>query len=306
MDNVGNVSYITMSGYVELSKYKYLFFTVMFLLYILIICSNSVIVYLIWSNKGLHEPMYIFIAALLFNCVLYSTNIYPKLLIDFLFEKQIISYSSCIFQFFMFYTLGITEFLLLAVMAFDRYVSLCNPLRYQTIMTKTTVSICLVMAWLFPVCHIAFETIFTAEAKLCSLNLNGIICNNAIFTLHCVKSKPLTVLGLLSLIDLVILPVLFTIFTYTKIFIISYQQCKTFRKKAAETCVPHLLVLASCSYLAAYDVIIARVESHFPKTARFIMTLQIFLYHPIINPFIYGIKMKEISKHLKTLCFSKV
>ncbi|XP_017294733.1 olfactory receptor 11H2-like [Kryptolebias marmoratus] len=307
MDNEVNVSYITLWGYVELNKYKYLYFAIMFTVYILIICCNSIIVYLIWTNKSLHEPMYIFIAALLFNCVLYSTTIYPKLLIDFLSKKQIISYSACHFQFFMFYSVGWAEFLLLAVMAFDRYVSICKPLKYPTIMTKTTVNIFLVLAWFFPACHIAVQAIQSAKAKICNLKVKGIICNNVIYSAHCVRSRPITVFGVVALINSVYLPMLFTVFTYAKIFTISYKSSKTFRKKVAETCVPHLLVLISYFCLVAYDVIIARVESDFPQTVHFIMTIQVFLYHPLFNPFIYGIKMKEISKHLKRLfCASKI
>ncbi|XP_017294734.1 olfactory receptor 11H2-like [Kryptolebias marmoratus] len=306
MDNEFNITYITMAGYVEINTYRYLYFSIMLIVYVLIICCNSIIVYLIYIHKSLHEPMYIFIAALLFNCVLYSTNVYPKLLIDFLSEKQIVSYSACIFQFFMFYTLGGSEFMLLAAMAFDRYVSICKPLGYPNIMTKTTVNIFLVLAWLFPACHITVTSIQSAKAKLCNLTLKGIICNNAVFTLQCVRPKSLTVFGLISLFDLAILPMLFTIFTYTKIFIVSYQKCKTFRKKAVETCIPHLLVLISYFCLMAYDVIIARVESGFSQTVRFIMTLQVLLYHPLLNPFIYGLKMKEISKYLKLICSTKV
>uniref|UniRef100_A0A3Q2ZRL9 Olfactory receptor n=1 Tax=Kryptolebias marmoratus TaxID=37003 RepID=A0A3Q2ZRL9_KRYMA len=284
----------------------YLYFSIMFTVYVLIICSNSVIVYLIYIHKSLHEPMYIFIAALLFNCVLYSTNVYPKFLIDFLSKEQIVSYYACIFQFFMFYTLGSSEFLLLAIMAFDRYVSICKPLRYPTVMTKITVNTFLVLAWFLPASHSTVAAILAAKIKICNSNLKGIFCNNAVFTLHCVRPKPVTVFGGVCLLNLVILPMLFTIFTYTKIFLISYQRCKTFRRKAAETCIPHLLVLISFSYLAAYDIIIARVDSYFSKTARFVMTLQIFLYHPLFNPFIYGLKMKKISKHLKRFCLIKV
>ncbi|KAM4731869.1 olfactory receptor 13C2-like [Anableps anableps] len=300
MDEV-NITYITLHGYVEMNRLKYFYFTMMLIVYILILGSNGTIVYLICAHKNLHEPMYILIAALLFNCVLYSTTVYPKLLIDLFSERQIIKYSACIFQVFMFYSVGGTEFLLLAAMAFDRYVSICKPLRYQTIMRKTTVKFLLVLAWYVPACHIGGEAILLAETKICNLNLNGIFCNNSIFTLHCVRSRALTIFGVVSLLNLVMLPMLFTIFTYTKILIISYKSSNTFRRKAAETCVPHLLVLISFSYLSTYDVVIARVESDFPKTARFIMTLQIFLYHPLFNPFIYGLKMKEISKHLEIL-----
>ncbi|KAF7215280.1 olfactory receptor 11H2-like [Nothobranchius furzeri] len=301
MDNEWNNTYITLGGYVDISKCRYLYFSIMFTVYVLIIGSNSTIVYVIWIQKNLHEPMYIFIAALLFNCVLYSTTVYPKLLIDFLSEKQIISYSACLFQFFVFYSVGWTEFLLLAAMAFDRYVSVCKPLRYRSIMKRNTVKMFLILAWFLPACHIAVQAIQSAKAKLCNLKLKGIFCNNAIYTLHCVRSEPITIFGVFALSDLVILPMLFTVFTYTKIFIISYQSSNDFRKKTAETCTPHLLILISYFCLMSYDIIIARVESDFPKTARFVMTLQIFLYHPLFNPFIYGLKMKQICNHLKKL-----
>uniref|UniRef100_A0A3B3UHR6 Olfactory receptor n=2 Tax=Poecilia TaxID=8080 RepID=A0A3B3UHR6_9TELE len=300
-----NDTHITLRGYVEMEKYRYLYFTVMLLVYVSIVCSNATIVYLIWTHKNLHEPMYIFIGALLFNCVIYSSTFYPKLLTDFLSEKQVIPYSGCVFQFFMFYSVGGSEFLLLAVMAFDRYVSICKPLRYSTIMRKTTVKCLLVFAWLFPPCQLAVQAVLCAKAKICNLNLEGIFCNNAIYTVHCVRSRTATIVGLAVLLDVAVLPMLFTVFTYAKIFIMAYQSNKTFQRKAAETCVPHLLVLISFSYLCAYDVIIARVESDLPKAARFVMTLQLFLYHPLLNPIIYGLKMKEISKHLKRLFLRK-
>ncbi|XP_078119096.1 olfactory receptor 5F1-like [Sander vitreus] len=301
MDDEANATYITLDGHVEVNKYRYVYFFIMFIVYTLIICSNSIIVYLIWVHQNLHEPMYIFIAALLLNSVVYSTNIYPKLLIDFLSEKQIISYSACLFQFYIFYTFASSEFLLLSAMAYDRYVSICKPLQYHTIMRKTTVGILLLFAWLVPACHVAVPTILSAETKLCDSTLKGIFCNNSIYKLQCVTSRVITIHGVVSLVDLSILPMLFIILTYIKIFIVTYRSCREVRKKAAETCLPHLLVLISFSILCAYDITIARVESNFSKTAHLIMVLQIILYHPLFNPLIYGLKMKEISKHLKSL-----
>ncbi|XP_040913356.1 olfactory receptor 11A1-like [Toxotes jaculatrix] len=307
MDDEVNVTYISLNGYVEVNKYRYVYFLIIFTVYILIICSNSTIVYLIVIHGNLHEPMYIFIAALLLNCVLYSTNIYLKLLTDFLSEKQIISYSACVFQFFVFYSLAGSEFLLLSAMAYDRYVSICKPLQYPTIMRKITVSILLLLAWIVPALHVAVPAIASAEAKLCNFTLNGIFCNNSIYQLQCVRSRFITIYGVVCLLDLAILPMFFIIFTYTKIFIISYRSCREVRKKAAETCLPRLLVLISFSLLSVYDISIARVESNVPKTVHLIMTLQIILYHPLFNPLIYGLKMKEISKHLRRLlCSAKI
>ncbi|XP_056245659.1 olfactory receptor 13C2-like [Seriola aureovittata] len=307
MDDELNITYITLSGYVEVNKYRYVYFLIMFTIYILIICFNSTIVYLIVIHKNLHEPMYIFIGALLLNCVLYSTTIYPKLLIDFISEKQIISYSACIFQFFIVYFIGSSEFLLLSAMAYDRYVSICKPLQYPTIMTKNTIVVFLVLGWLIPACHIAVPAIVSAKTKLCNFTLKGILCNNSIYRLQCVRSSFITTYGVIALLDLAIFPMLFIIFTYTRILLISYRSCKEVRKKAAETCLPHLLVLISFSFLSAYDISVARVESNFSKTARLIMTLQTVLYHPLFNPLIYGLKMKEISKQLKRLfCPDKI
>ncbi|XP_039455726.1 olfactory receptor 4Q2-like [Oreochromis aureus] len=204
--------------------------------------------------------MYIFIAALLLNSVLYSTTVYPKLLIDFSSEKQVTTYSACLFQFFIFYTLVLSEFLLLAAMAYDRYVAICKPLEYQTIMRKTTVGIFLVVAWLVPACHVAVQAIASAEAKLCDSNIKGIFCNNAVYTLQCQRSRLITIFGVVIVLDLAMLPMLFIVFTYTKIFIVSHRSCKEIRKKAAETCLPHLLVLLS---LSVFFVVVRRVGQEY-------------------------------------------
>ncbi|KAM6978459.1 olfactory receptor 4N2-like [Tautogolabrus adspersus] len=301
MDEDLNVTYITLGGHVEVNKYRYLYFVIMFTVFILIICSNFTIVCLIWIHRNLHEPMYVFIAALLLNSALFSSAIYPKLCIDYLSEKQVISYSACLFQFFMFYSIGGSEFLLLSVLAYDRYVSICKPLQYPTIMRKNTVCIFLLLAWLVPAAHVAVPAVLSAKSKLCHFTLKAIFCNNTIYRLQCVSSRVITIYGVVTLVDLTVLPLLFIIFTYAKILFIAYRSCKEVKKKAAETCLPHLLVLISYSCLCAYDISIARVESNFPKTARFVMMLQTVFYNPLLNPLIYGLKMKEISKHLKTL-----
>ncbi|XP_029980192.1 olfactory receptor 6N2-like [Sphaeramia orbicularis] len=303
MDGELNVTYITLGGHVKVEEYGYVYFFIMFTVYVLIICSNSIIVYIIWIHKNLHEPMYVFIAALSLNSLLFSAGIYPKLLIDFLSEKQVIAYSACLFQFFLFYTLGGSDSLLLAAMAYDRYVSICKPLRYPTIMRKSTVCMFLSLAWLLPPAEVAVAVVLSANRKLCSFTLTGIFCNNSVYKLQCVASKTISIYGLIVMLNLTLLPMFFILFTYAKIFMITYQSGREVRKKATETCLPHLLVLFAFSCLIAYDVIIARLKFNFSKTVRLIMTLQVVLYSPLFNPIIYGLKMKEITKHLKSLFF---
>ncbi|XP_029980202.1 olfactory receptor 6N2-like [Sphaeramia orbicularis] len=301
MDVKSNVTYLKFGGFVDMNKYRYVYFVILFMVYVLIMCSNSIIVYLILIHKNLHEPMYVFIAALSFNSVLFSTVIYPKLLTDFLSEKQIISLPACIFQYFMYYSLAASDFLLLAAMAFDRYVSICKPLQYPTIMRKSTVTIFLFLAWLLPVAQIAGGVLLGGFKKLCTFTLTGIFCNNSILKLNCVPSAALAIYGVVGLINFAVIPALFVLFTYAKIFIITYNRGREVRKKAAETCLPHLMVLFSFSFLCAYDIITARLDSNFSKTVRLVMSLQTILYNPLLNPIIYGLKMKEILRHLKKL-----
>ncbi|XP_059199175.1 olfactory receptor 6N2-like [Centropristis striata] len=301
MENKLNVTFITLGGYVEMEKYRYVYFVILFIVYILIICSNYVIVYLIWIHQNLHEPMYIFIAALLLNSVLFSTTVYPKLLTDILSDKLRISYPACLFQFHIFYSLGGSEFLLLAAMSYDRYVSICKPLQYPTIMTKTTVNLFLVSAWILPAPQMAVATSLSAHKKLCRFTSEGVFCDNTIYKLQCVERKADIIFDMIVLLNVAVVPVLFILFTYTRIFLITYRSGREVRKKAAQTCLPHLIVLVNFCCLCSYDVLTAQLNLDFPKTIRLIMSLQIVMYHPLFNPIMYGLQMKEIYKHLKKL-----
>lgn len=248
MDHENNGTVITLGGHIELQKYRFLYFFFLLVIYVLILCSNSTIICLIWIHKSLHEPMYIFIAALLGNSILYSTSLYPKLLFDFLSEKQITTYSNCLLQCFFYYFLNASEFLLLTAMAYDRYISINKPLQYAAIMGKTTVTLFLSLAWLVPACQIAVPVALSGNTKLCNFVLKGIFCNNSIYKLHCVSSAALSAYGVISLINLTVIPVLFILFTYTRIFILAYQRCGEIRKKAAQTCLPHLLILFNYTF----------------------------------------------------------
>uniref|UniRef100_A0A3Q4HRP1 G-protein coupled receptors family 1 profile domain-containing protein n=1 Tax=Neolamprologus brichardi TaxID=32507 RepID=A0A3Q4HRP1_NEOBR len=274
-----NLTYITFGGHVEVEKYRYLYFVIMFMVYVLIICSNSTIVWLIIVQKSLHEPMYIFIAALLVNSVILT----------------------CLFQVFLFYALSCSEFLLLSAMAYDSYVSTCKPLQYPTITRRTRVNIFLLCCWFLPAIQVAVPIVGNTNTPLCNFTLKDIFCNNSVNHLYCVNSRELSIYGMVVLFSVALSPMFFILFTYIKIIIVAYQSCGNVRKKAAQTCLPHVLVLINYSCLLTYDMVIVRLESEFPKTARFIMTLQFVTYNPLCNPIIYGLKMKEISKHLKIL-----
>ncbi|KAF3848066.1 hypothetical protein F7725_021094 [Dissostichus mawsoni] len=233
------------------------------------------------QHKNLHEPMYFFIAALLLNSIVYNTAMYPKLLET---GHIIFSLSSSIL---LYYTLSASDFFLLSAMAYDRYVSICKPLQYHTIMRTTTVSVILSLAWLVPACQVAVSVILVMNTKFCHFTLKSIFCNNSIYNLFCISSKALALYDVYALFSMALLPLLFILFTYTRILIISYRSGRNVRRKAAQTCLPHLVVLFCFSCLCAYDVIIIQLGSDLHS----IMTLQAFLYYPLFNPVIYGLKV---------------
>ncbi|XP_013889520.1 olfactory receptor 6N2-like, partial [Austrofundulus limnaeus] len=303
MDITFNVTYITLDGFIQLHEYRFLYFVFMFTVYILILCCNIIIVCLIVTQKSLHEPMYIFIAALLLNSVMFSSVVYPKLLIDILSERQIISYSVCFFQHFLYYSLSGSEFLLLTVMAYDRYVSICKPLQYPTIMRRRTVSTLLIYAWITPAFHLSLSlmAVRILNERPCSYTLNGITCNSPLYYLLCMHLEVLVIVDMLTLLNVALIPVVFILFSYTRILTISYRSSNEVKKKALHTCVPHLLVLLSFSCFGGYDVITVELEYEISKLVHLAVTLQIIVVQPLFNPFIYGLKMKEISKHLKRL-----
>lgn len=306
MEPRANASHIVVDGYVELHRYWFLYFVLMFSAYLLIICTNSTVVYLICLHQDLHQPMYVLIAALLLNSVLYSSAIYPKLLKDFLSQEPTISYPACLFQYFSFYSLGGSEFLLLALMAYDRYLAICEPLRYAAVMKRRRVAALLLLAWIAPAFQLGVPTIVNANMKLCHFVFKGIICNSTVYELHCQRSPTLNVFGLVVLVNLLILPVVFILFSYARILLVSYQSSGEVRRKAAQTCFPHLMILINFSVFNLYDVLLLRLNTVVPKTVRFLITLQIITYQPLFNPIIYGLKMREISKHLKKLFARKL
>ena len=301
MEAADNASRITVDGYVEVRRFGRLYFLLMLAVYLLIIGTNVTVVSLIRVHRDLHQPMYVLIAALLLNSVLYSSAIYPKLLLDFLSEEQTISYSACLLQCFGFYSLAGSEFLLLAFMALYRYVAICRPLRYPGLMTGGRVAALLLLAWLLPASQIAVPTVLNANRKLCRFLFKGIICNSTINELYCQWSPAQNAYGLAVLGNLVLLPVLFILFSYARILLVSCRSGRELRSKAAQTCLPHLLILISFSSFNIYDVLLLRLSAAVPKTVHFFITLQIIAFQPLFNPIIYGLKMTEISRHLKKL-----
>ncbi|XP_036423615.1 olfactory receptor 6N2-like [Colossoma macropomum] len=305
MDYFTNITYLSLEGHVELEKYRYFYFVITLTVYTLIICCNSVVISVIYTNKRLHEPMYIFIAALLCNSLFGTAAFYPKVLSDFLSEKQVISHGACLFQAFCLYTYAAAEFALLSAMAYDRYVSICKPLQYATLVKLSTVKKILFFCWFVPSCEIGISIILTYR-QLCKFKLNRIYCSNyTIAKLSCGDTTVMNTYGLFALAIAVVPPMTFIIYSYVRIIDVCLKNSKDFRQKALQTCFPHLLILTTFSVTACFEVINSRFEGNVPHIFAMIMSVENMVISPLLNPIVYGLKLQEISKRIKRLIWKR-
>ncbi|XP_077481004.1 olfactory receptor 10J4-like [Stigmatopora argus] len=296
---------LSFDGFVEVEKYGYVYFLLLFPLYVFILCSNGIIIFLIWTHRNLHEPMYIFIAALSFNSILFSTVIYPKLLVNVLSNEQSISYPECTVQSFFFYSSGSSDLFLLLSMAYDRYVSICRPLQYSTAMSKVTVRIFLILAWFVPVFQLTSIMVMQSRQKVCNLTLSGVFCNATMIQIHCTIPVYLRVWTLFVVVNTAVIPMLLIVLTYMKIFVNIYNSQGEVRNKAISTCLPHITVLIMSISLMTIDIVIGLLDTVISKKVSLIIHLQVLVYSPLFNPIMYGLKMKEIWKHLRRLLFCR-
>ncbi|XP_049331926.1 putative gustatory receptor clone PTE03 [Astyanax mexicanus] len=306
MNYSSNVTYLTLEGHVELEKYRYIYFLLSLTVYLIIIYCNIVVILVIYTNQRLHEPMYIFIAALLCNALSGTAAFYPKLLIDLLSDPPCISFEACTFQAFWLYTYASAEFTLLSAMAYDRYVSICKPLQYATLVNMSTVKTLLIICWVLPACENGITMILTYRLTLCKFKLNRIYCNNyAIVKLSCEDTTANNSYGLFTLVVCIFPPVIFVIYSYIRILDVCLKNSKEFRRKALQTCFPHLFVFISFSVTSCFEVINSRLEAKLPQILAMMLSIENIIIPPLINPVMYGLKLHEISNAIKSMMWNR-
>ncbi|CAL8265742.1 unnamed protein product [Lota lota] len=299
-----NLTLITLLGFQGVGKYNYVYFVLLLLVYSFILLSDLVVLYLVFSQSSLHQqPMFIFIAALLLNSLAGSSTILPKLLVDLLsVAEPTISTSACVLQAFVIYFIGASGFTLLAVMAYDRYVSVCRPLQYHSLITMTRVRGMLAGAWLAPACLVGGATLLTSRVPLCELAMDRLYCN--IYSLAkqgCGDTLLSNIYGMLGIFLTVYLPSLFVFYSYGRILAVCMQSSRVFMGKALQTCLPHLLVFINYFITTSYEIIGSRTVAKHHSMASNLVSLLVIIIPTMCNPIIYGLKMKGILGQLKRL-----
>eukprot|EP00079_Xenopus_tropicalis_P013325 XP_002941600.3 PREDICTED: putative gustatory receptor clone PTE03 [Xenopus tropicalis] len=289
--------------FVEMAGIKYAYSTLIFLCFAVIAASNCAVVGTIVAHRSLHEPMYILIAALSVNGLYGSAAFFPNLFINLLSKSHTIPYVACIIQMFGLHTYVGCEMAILAVMAYDRYVCICIPLRYNSLMSLYTVLRLIAAAWVYAVVQFTVQLVLTVRLPLCGSVVQKFYCDNwSVVKLSCVDTTANNIYGLfITAVILGLIPGTVLI-SYLQILRVCVRSSSTHRSKALQTCTPHMMSLTYFVLDLISEALLNRSPANvLPIELRVLISVQVFVIAPFLNPLIYGLKLKEIrvkAKHM--------
>ncbi|XP_061446452.1 olfactory receptor 6X1-like [Rhineura floridana] len=299
--NTSAVTEFILLGIPFLPDLHRVFFIVGLFMYIITIMGNGFILIIITIEPRLQTPMYIFLSNLAFLEICYTTTIVPKMLQTLLETRTTISFACCMAQGFFHFILGSTELFILTAMAFDRYLAICRPLQYPTIMTK---HVCIQMSlatWYAAFIIMLLQSPIVWRLPFCGSNVvDHFYCDiGPILSLACTDTHLIESVGLLSSVLIVIMTLILTIVSY--IFIIStilHIPSAAGRKKAFSTCTSHLIVVSILYGALIFMYVRPNVHSSSHLT-RVVAILNTTLT-PMLNPFIYTIRNAEVKEALRS------
>ncbi|XP_072301482.1 olfactory receptor 6N2-like [Eucyclogobius newberryi] len=303
--NVSSVSTVGLDGVALLYEHRLWLALLLLLLYVFVMLSDSLVVYVVCSQRSLHRPMYVFVVAVLVNSAMGSSVIYPKLVWDLLQGKRVVlmSRSACLCQAFFFASLGSSSFLLLSTMSFDRYLSICHPLRYSVLMSPAAVTTLLLLCWLVPLLPVAGFVLIANRFPPCLDRVTRLYCHMHTFvTLSCADKHVLSKLySFFCYTILVFLPFSFVLFSYFRILFLCLHRSKMFASKALNTCLPHVILLLNYTVCNVVELLQKTVLSGEVTRSTFTISILLVVVTPVCNPIVYGLKLREIYQRLKKL-----
>ncbi|XP_075404920.1 olfactory receptor 6X1 [Tenrec ecaudatus] len=275
-------------------------FIVIFLIYILTIAGNGLIIVIVWAEPKLQIPMYFFLCNLSFLEIWYTTTVIPKLLETLVVARVVICIPCCLVQAFFHFFLGTTEFLILTVMSFDRYIAICKPLRYSTIMTSNLCLQLAISSWGVGFTIVFCQMLLLVQLSFCGNNvINHFYCDvGPILKAACADTTLLELLGLMATTLVIPGSLMFTMISY--IYILSTIlriPSASGRQKAFSTCASHLTVVTLLYGAVLFMYLRPSTHSSF-KINKVVSVLNTILT-PLLNPFIYTIRNKEVKGALR-------
>ncbi|XP_003925312.2 olfactory receptor 13C9 [Saimiri boliviensis] len=294
-----------LSGYPRL---ELLFFVLIFIMYVVILLGNATLILISILDPHLHTPMYFFLGNLSFLDICYTTTSIPSTLVSFLSERKTISFSGCAVQMFLGLAMGTTECVLLGMMAFDRYVAICNPLRYPIIMSKDAYVSMAAGSWIIGAVNSAVQTVFVVQLPFCRNNIiNHFSCEIlAVMKLACDDISGNEFIMLVATILFTLMPLLLIVISYSLIIssILKIRSSEG-RSKAFSTCSAHLTVV-----IIFYGTILfmymkpkskGTLNSDDLDATDKIISMFYGVMTPMMNPLIYSLRNKNVEEAVKHL-----
>ncbi|NXQ83827.1 O1044 protein, partial [Nyctibius grandis] len=269
-------------------------------MYVVTLLGNFGIIVLIRTDLHLHTPMYYFLGHLAFVDICYSSIILPKTLVQILTEEKTISFLGCAAQLCCFVTFGVTECLLLSVMAYDRYVAICKPLFYPTIMCGWMCRWLVTGSYTVGVLHAVTHTTFIFTFSFCHSHvINHYFCDIApLLALSCsdTHTYEVVVLALVSINCLSTMTIIFVSYTYILPALLRICS-REGRRKAFSTCASHLTVVTM--FYGAILFMYLRPSSTFALDENKTATLFYTIMTPTLNPLVYSLRNREVKAALR-------
>ncbi|XP_077137660.1 olfactory receptor 6Q1-like [Ranitomeya variabilis] len=277
-------------------------FSFFLLVYIFTVLENLAILALVLQDPKLWKPMYIFLGNLSLLEVWYISTTLPNLLAIIMTGNEEISYVSCVTQLFIFTFLGASECNLLAAMAYDRYVAICNPLRYTIIMQNKYVTCLLIVSWLTGLFTPVLPVLFLIQLDFCGPNqIDHYFCDaSPLLKLACGNTKQKEIVDLIVSAFVLISSMLVIFISY---FCITWTVLKMpsskGRYKAFSTCTSHLAVV--CIYYGSMSFTYIRVKSASSFSTNKMISVLYSVVTPMINPIIYTLRNKDVRLTLQKM-----
>ncbi|XP_044058390.1 olfactory receptor 52K1-like [Siniperca chuatsi] len=303
MENVSSHKHFILNGFNELGALRPVLFIPFFVMFVLSLSANSLLLYVVISQRSLHSPMYILIACM--ACVDLSLPLFfvPNMLLSFLFDWRGISLAGCLVQMHFLHFVGTFQSTLLVWMALDRYFAICTPLYYHECMALPRF-----LKFIIPlvVRNVLMITLFVSLAgtlSFCAANvINHCFCEHmALVQLACGSTAINNLIGLLTVL---LIPVADFVFIAASYVVIFSSVLKSGRSgvKALHTCITHIMVITVSLTIALVAFLSYRIRNGLPAASRVFFSTMYLLFPSCFNPIIYGIRTTEIRQHIvKTL-----
>ncbi|XP_004874130.1 olfactory receptor 4A15 [Heterocephalus glaber] len=298
-----NVTEFVLLGLTQDPSAQNALFVMFLIIYTVTILGNLLIMVTVLASPSLGSPMYFFLAYLSLIDAVYSTVYSPKLLIDLLNDRKTISFPACMVQIFIEHLFAGAEVFLLVVMAYDRYVAICKPLHYLTIMNRQVCILFLVVSWAGGFAHSVIQLVFVSSLPFCGPNvMDHFMCDMyPLLELACTDTYliGLTVVANGGLICMVIFFLL--LISYGIILNALKTHGQEGRHKAFSTCGSHITVVVL--FFVPCIFLYVRPISTFPADKYISVVCTVVT--PMLNPLIYTLRNTEMKNAMKNLWYQK-